>query len=475
MIQWLIKFYSKVVRTSSTIVFTILILFLYNNININAQFVQQGPKLVGTGAVGNAEQDSSSLIQSTENVYHRTTTAWVFKLIIGIKDNTVQYYGGMDSIKSKLLVQIQKVNNNFNTGVPFANSFNFIVDSIYQFTGSVYDQIFSPHPNQAYRIIYDGFPANGGGWYGSLYNSIYHSWSVNDFGGIFGGYATDGLTHEFGHSRGAIDLYAIAVDSNKNLINSKAYVPPNSIMNYPYGNIVWDVHSKNIINRNTDIVFSDDYYITHAFPPSFKIIIKDRSGMPIQDAMIKVYPVIWYKDSISNPPIYTQTSNSQGEFIFPTNPFGPNTTGYPWSIRYPNFLITVQKNQSTGFSWLPLTDVQNFYYENGTQQFVTTITIDNTDLIQEKLNINKLYALDQNYPNPFNPSTTINYSLSKEGNVKLTIFNALGSKVATIVDGYKHAGNYSAQFNGSNLASGIYLYRLESGNYSAVKKFILMK
>jgi hypothetical protein len=85
------------------------------------------------------------------------------------------------------------------------------------------------------------------------------------------------------------------------------------------------------------------------------------------------------------------------------------------------------------------------------------------------------FSLQQNFPNPFNPSTTINYSLAKAGNVKLTVYNAIGSKVTTIVNEYKPAGNYSVQFNGSNLASGIYLYRLESGNYSTAKKFILMK
>ena len=85
------------------------------------------------------------------------------------------------------------------------------------------------------------------------------------------------------------------------------------------------------------------------------------------------------------------------------------------------------------------------------------------------------YSLSQNYPNPWNPTTTINYSLAKEGNIKLSIYNTLGSKVAIIVNEYKPAGNYSVQFNGSNLASGIYLYRLESGNYSIAKKFILMK
>ncbi len=85
------------------------------------------------------------------------------------------------------------------------------------------------------------------------------------------------------------------------------------------------------------------------------------------------------------------------------------------------------------------------------------------------------FQLDQNYPNPFNPSTVINYSLPHSGNVKLTVYDILGSKVATIVNEYKPSGSYSVRFNGSNLASGIYLYRLEAGNYSASKKFILMK
>jgi hypothetical protein len=96
------------------------------------------------------------------------------------------------------------------------------------------------------------------------------------------------------------------------------------------------------------------------------------------------------------------------------------------------------------------------------------------DVKNETVKLND-YTLFQNYPNPWNPTTTINYSIAKEGNVKLTVYNALGSKVATIVNEYKPAGNYSVQFNGSNRASGIYLYRLESGNYSAAKKFVLMK
>jgi len=106
--------------------------------------------------------------------------------------------------------------------------------------------------------------------------------------------------------------------------------------------------------------------------------------------------------------------------------------------------------------------------KDGGFAYSNTIEVNVTSEITE-------FSLQQNYPNPFNPTTIINYSLAKEGNVRLTVYNAIGSKVATIINGYKPAGNYSVQFNGSNLASGIYLYRLESGNYNAIKKFILMK
>ena len=85
------------------------------------------------------------------------------------------------------------------------------------------------------------------------------------------------------------------------------------------------------------------------------------------------------------------------------------------------------------------------------------------------------FTLEQNFPNPFNPTTMINYSIAKEGHVRLIVFNAIGNKVATIVNENKPAGNYSIQLNGSNLSSGIYLYRLESGNFSATKKFMLLK
>ena len=85
------------------------------------------------------------------------------------------------------------------------------------------------------------------------------------------------------------------------------------------------------------------------------------------------------------------------------------------------------------------------------------------------------YKLNQNYPNPFNPTTKIEYSVPKSGYISLKVYDLLGQEVATIFSGNQKAGNYVATFDGSDLASGVYLYKLESDKVSITKKFVLMK
>ena len=85
------------------------------------------------------------------------------------------------------------------------------------------------------------------------------------------------------------------------------------------------------------------------------------------------------------------------------------------------------------------------------------------------------YNLSQNYPNPFNPVTNIHFSIPKDGNVSLKFYNMLGKEVATYYDGFMKAGYYNAEFNGVNLSSGIYFYRLVAGSFTDTKKMILAK
>ena len=85
------------------------------------------------------------------------------------------------------------------------------------------------------------------------------------------------------------------------------------------------------------------------------------------------------------------------------------------------------------------------------------------------------FNLYQNYPNPFNPSTVIKYELPKSSFVTVKLYNLLGSEIKTLVNGYQQTGVYSITFDGSNLSSGVYLYRIIAGNYSQTKKMILLK
>ncbi len=85
------------------------------------------------------------------------------------------------------------------------------------------------------------------------------------------------------------------------------------------------------------------------------------------------------------------------------------------------------------------------------------------------------FDLSQNYPNPFNPSTAIEYKLPEASNVKVTVYDALGRQVEVLVDGYQNAGTYTLKFDGSNLASGIYLCRMEAKGFVKVNKMLLLK
>ena len=85
------------------------------------------------------------------------------------------------------------------------------------------------------------------------------------------------------------------------------------------------------------------------------------------------------------------------------------------------------------------------------------------------------YNLGQNYPNPFNPSTIISYQLPVASKVSLKVYNLLGQEINTLYDGLHQAGNFTATFNAGGLPSGIYLYRLEAGNFVFTKKALLLK
>jgi flagellar hook assembly protein FlgD len=95
-------------------------------------------------------------------------------------------------------------------------------------------------------------------------------------------------------------------------------------------------------------------------------------------------------------------------------------------------------------------------------------------------NIPLQYYLEQNFPNPFNPSTTIQYNLPNQEQVKLNVYNVLGQLVKTLVNSFQSAGFHSVIWDGSNnngqkVSSGIYFYKIDAGKFINIKKMILIK
>jgi len=109
----------------------------------------------------------------------------------------------------------------------------------------------------------------------------------------------------------------------------------------------------------------------------------------------------------------------------------------------------------------------------GLKEFHNTGTLTNVQAIQ--INVPANYELFQNYPNPFNPTTTITYQIPKNDHVTVKVYDILGREVATLVNQFQKVGKYNVELNAANLASGVYMYSIQTTDYRNTKKMILMK
>ncbi|MDZ7623864.1 MAG: T9SS type A sorting domain-containing protein [Ignavibacteriaceae bacterium] len=93
----------------------------------------------------------------------------------------------------------------------------------------------------------------------------------------------------------------------------------------------------------------------------------------------------------------------------------------------------------------------------------------------EQVSVVSDISLEQNYPNPFNPSTSIKFTVPTSEFVSLKVYDVLGNEVATLVNEQKAPGTYEVRFNAGNLASGVYVYKIQAGNFTQTRKLMLMK
>ncbi len=138
---------------------------------------------------------------------------------------------------------------------------------------------------------------------------------------------------------------------------------------------------------------------------------------------------------------------------------------YPLTVRVEGMDIRLRMRQE---------EALNDNLKSGEDVVISDATVQKLMVTGELLPT--VYALEQNYPNPFNPSTMIEFSLPEDvGNAKLSIYNALGEKVAELVNTALTAGKYQYQWNAKDVATGMYIYELRTDKFVSVKKMILLK
>ena len=204
----------------------------------------------------------------------------------------------------------------------------------------------------------------------------------------------------------------------------------------------------------TDEMYIDDYYFSDALPPILPVELSSFTANVSQGNVVLNWSTA---TEINNQGFEVQKRTTEGQFATIGHVQGNGTT-------------TEIKNYSFTDAGVVL---GTYYYRlkqvdfNGDFEFSNEIFVD--------VNAPLEFALAQNYPNPFNPTTSINFSIAEPTFVKLAIYNLLGEEVQVLKNDYMEAGTFKINFDASSLPSGMYLYKIETAQYSSVKKMMLMK
>ncbi|MEP0862024.1 MAG: T9SS type A sorting domain-containing protein [Ignavibacterium sp.] len=269
--------------------------------------------------------------------------------------------------------------------------------------------------------------------------------------------------------------------------NAYSAAPPNVLVKYnlySWTNAKYVIVKWTIINRESnainakiglDMIMSLDGtygYDTVTYDQSNQIILTHRGGVNsgvklLSHPLHSLYSFEWYDGYYVDSSYWNWLNygSIQNEYIGGVE--GPVTIPSIDFINIANgdsvvlfFAIALGENQSE----------VNAQINEATLKYNTIL-----DVNDKNSEIPASFILEQNYPNPFNPDTKIQFSVSKSEFISLRVFDVLGNEIATLVNGELTPGVYQYIFNGSKLSSGVYYYKLQSGNYSETKKMILMR
>jgi hypothetical protein len=224
------------------------------------------------------------------------------------------------------------------------------------------------------------------------------------------------------------------------------------------------------------------------------------SAVPNYVGANMIYPMLFMKDTVAGSSVFGEGETKQIPWIFKQvaiwfEPHYYDITIYAWADSGgridPYGEIVISNTSSKTFTISPDSGYQidsvvvnkinrgavnTFTFQSpGVDQFIRAYFSPITSSVGDIKNIPLTTALYDNYPNPFNPKTTIHYDLDRDADVSIDVYDMLGRRVGSLIHEYKKAGKHTAAFDGSRLSSGTYYYKMTAGNYTAVKKMVLMK
>ena len=273
------------------------------------------------------------------------------------------------------------------------------------------------------------------------------------------------------------DIYAQRYAHDGSQLGSNFKVnddPGNAIQYNP--DIVTDKNGNFVITwadgRNANFDIYAQRYASNGSALGMNFMINDDTGNATQrrpsidSDSSGNFVITWVDDRMGSNDIFSQRFSSNGSLLgsnFRVTNISFNIQNYPdvklWNDRIYNTWTDNRAGGSGYDIWANVLDWND------------PVGIDENELSP----LPSAFILKQNFPNPFNPTTVISWQLAVGSTVNLTVYNLAGQTVATLVDGYQSAGNHSIQFDGSGLASGVYLYRLQVGNNVETRKMVLMR
>lgn len=293
---------------------------------------------------------------------------WKFRCKVFVEKQTMADYGGRMAMLKKMDRLMKDASAYFQVkGINDAggNQFHFYMTEMFPFEGRssalMYDSSGESDLSYDVRVVVNAHAADNdvsGGWLPAPYLCVGH-----DFSGLFQGFAVDALVHEFGHSRGMIDLYATEVkEASGNPITGETYRAAKGIMNYPYGETAWTDYSLMMINASADRRICVKH---HTFlSPEFNVRVIGKDGVPASGARLRFFPVEGYSYKVTPEALYEGETSAQGVFSFGTNPFVKQGQSDRGNNIF-NFYVEIEYDGVKTYRWMPIQDAELEYGSTG--------------------------------------------------------------------------------------------------------------